>query len=358
MATNTSVIFVSRPVGAPVPSETFSVLVGPIPRPEVPGDVLLRTMYLSLDPAMRGWMRDDAISYTRPIEIGELMRGASLAEVVESLDPNYAPGDIVVAPTGWTEWAVLNTSRIKDHPLGSFWSLLPRELPPGIKPIDYVSILGLTGLTAAVGIFECGKARDGALGKESTVVVSAAAGATGMVAAQIYKHVLGCRVVGIAGGKAKCNFLIDDLGLDAAVDYKSPSFKKELAAACSKGVDEYYDNVSGPVTEAVFENMALGCRVIAGGGISNYNDESKGTGPANYRLISIKMATVRGFIVLYFASKLPEYQRKLIGWIGEGKIKNKCTVVPGMDKAPETFMRLFEGGNVGKLLVGVGSGME
>ncbi|KAI9016099.1 oxidoreductase, zinc-binding protein [Hyaloraphidium curvatum] len=349
---NTSVYFASRPVTAPVPNETFSVRTGPVPKPEAEGDVLLRTIYLALDPAMRGWMRDNTISYMKPLEIGELMRGLSLAEVVESLDPAYSPGDLVLAPTGWTEYAVLNPT--KPNPVGASWVRVPCELPPGIKPIDYASVLGITGLTAACGVFECGKANEGTLGKDSTIVVSGAAGATGSTAAQIYKNVLGCRVVGIAGGKAKCKFLVDELGLDAAVDYKSPSFRADLAAACPNGIDEYYDNVEGLVTEAVFDNMARGCRVISCGGISNYNDEANTTGPRNYRLIRVKAATVKGFVVTYFAEKLADYHRQLVGWIGEGKIKNRCTVVPGMDKAPETFMMLFQGGNIGKLLVGAG----
>ncbi|TPX33631.1 hypothetical protein SmJEL517_g03510 [Synchytrium microbalum] len=329
MPANTDVILVARPVGMPDIKKIFQVRKGQTMPKVEDGQVLLRTLQLSLDPAMRGWIRDDQQSYVAPVPLQGVMRGDTVCVVEESKHKNFKKGDIIHFGVGWTEYAIVSGDALR----GSFGDLLiPSPIPKGIQVSDYISILGLTGLTAMAGVFDVGKAATpGLLTSKSTCVVSGAAGATGkcqslwcfksfylivssysgMVAAQLYKHILGCRVVGICSSD-KLDFLLKELKLDAAVDYKSPNFAEELKAACPNGVDEYFDNVEGIVTEAVFENMAKYCRVVSCGGISNYNDPSNVTGPRNYRLIRTKNATICGFIVTNYAQKFKEYQANLI----------------------------------------------
>jgi NADPH-dependent curcumin reductase CurA len=333
---NRHVIMASRPVGEPKPSD-FKLVEAPVPEPRG-GEVLLRTLWLSLDPYMRGRM-SAARSYSKPVEVGGVIVGGTVNEVVASRRPDFAAGDIVLGYAGWQDYAVSDGTGL-------------RKLNPGGAPISTaLGILGMPGMTAYTGLTIIGQPKPG-----ETVVVAAAAGPVGSAVGQIAK-IKGCRAVGIAGGPDKCRYLIEELGFDAVVDHRSPTLADDLAKACPKGIDIYFENVGGAVCSAVLPLLNDFARVPVCGLIAHYNDTELPPGPDRMpqlmRNILTKRLTLRGFIVSDFAAHGAEFVRDMSTWLKEGKIKYREDVVEGLDKAPEAFIGLLKGRNFGKLLVRV-----
>jgi NADPH-dependent curcumin reductase CurA len=332
MTTSTAVRLARRPTGLPV-AEDFTVTVEDVPVPG-PGQVVVRVDLLSLDPAMRGWL-DDRPSYLPPVGLGEVMRAGGVGEVVESSHPRHPVGSIVQGMFGVQEYAVADGGA------------LTRVDPELGTPSMYLGVLGLTGLTAYFGLFEHGRPRAG-----DTVLVSAAAGAVGSVAGQL-AVANGCRVVGVAGGAAKCAYVTDTLGLHAAVDYREPGLRSALAAATPRGIDVYFDNVGGPVLDAALSMLAMHARVVICGAISQYNAEQR-SGPANYMALLVRRATMSGFLVFDYASEYAVARRRLAGWVADGSLVAPETIVPGrVTDFHEVFLRLFAGDNTGKLILDI-----
>ncbi len=325
-------VLASRPSGL-VKESNFAWKEVPIPTLE-DGQFLVRNLYLSFDPAMRGWM-EDRPSYIPPVAVGEVMRAGSVGQVVDSKSPAFRAGDFVQGAFGWQDYAVSDGR-----------GLLPvSKLPPGMPLTWPLGVLGITGLTAYFGLLDLGKPKAG-----ETVVVSGAAGATGSVAAQIAK-LKGCRVIGIAGGREKCAWLQDEAGLDATIDYKAEDVGSRLRDLCPRSVDIYFDNVGGEILDAVLAQIATRARIVLCGGISSYNASEPPPGPHNYMNLVIQRARMEGFIVLDYAARFGEAVRELAAWVTSGKIKHQEDVQVGLENAPRTFLRLFEGKNLGKQLL-------
>jgi NADPH-dependent curcumin reductase CurA len=318
----------ARPVGM-VKESDFELAESAIPTPGE-GEVLVQNLYLAFEPAMRGWM-EDRPSYIPPVGIGEVMRGMTVGRVAQSRQPGIAEGDLVSAMGGWQEW--FSTG------------LGVNKLPPGTDPTFALSVLGITGLTAYFGMQDLGKPREG-----ETVVVSGAAGATGSVAGQIAK-LQGCRVIGIAGGDAKCAWLTGEAAFDAAIDYKREDVAARLAALAPSGVDVFFDNVGGAILEAVIGQIALRARIVLCGGISGYNEPEPQPGPRNLMNLVVRRGRMEGFIVMDYAPRFPEAMQQLSKWVGEGRIVHRVDVQKGFENAPRTFQRLFRGENFGKQLL-------
>jgi NADPH-dependent curcumin reductase CurA len=297
-------------------------------------EVLVRVLYLSLDPAMRGWMNEGK-SYIAPVGLGEVMRAGGVGRVVKSNDPTLAAGDLVVGITGIQDYVVSKAAGL-------------RKIDPQVAPLPrYLGALGMTGLTAYFGLLDIGQPKEG-----ETVVVSAAAGAVGAVVGQIAK-IKGCRVIGIAGGAAKCSYIVDELGFDAAVDYKNEDVRKALARHCPKGIDIYFDNVGGEILETALSLLARKARVIICGAISQYNSTTGMVGPRNYMSLLVNHALMEGFVVFDYAERYAEGMKALAGWTIEGKLKAREDVVDGLDTFPDTLLKLFRGENFGKLVIKV-----
>jgi len=322
----------ARPVGMPKRGDwTYS-------EERVPelkeGELLVKTIYISLDPAMRGWMNEGK-SYVPPVGIGEVMRALALGRVIESKNPRFAAGELVSGTFGVQEYAVSDGKGVSK--VDTRMAALPLHL----------SALGMSALTAYFGLLDLGKPKPG-----DTVVVSAAAGAVGSVAGQIAK-IKGCRAVGIAGGPEKCRYLVNDLGFDAAIDYKNDDLRKSLQAHCPRGVDIYFDNVGGDILDAVLARLARGARVLICGMISQYNSTGPIKGPANYRSLLVSRASMTGFLVFDYAERYPEAVRELAGWLAAGKLKSREDIVEGLETFPDTLLKLFTGANEGKLMIKV-----
>ncbi len=299
-----------------------------------PGELLVKILYISLDPAMRGWMNEGK-SYIAPVGIGEVMRAGGVGRVIASANPSFAVGDFVVGAFGVQEYALSDGNGIT-------------KVDPRLAPLPvYLGTLGMPGMTAYFGLFDVGQAKSG-----ETVVVSGAAGAVGMVVGQIAK-IKGCRVVGIAGGPAKCQYIIQELGFNAAIDYKSEDLKKALKQHCPKGVDVYFDNVGGEILDAVLTQLARGARIPICGAISQYNNTTPITGPSNYLSLLVNRARMEGFVVFDYAPRFGEAVREMAGWMATGKLKTREDIVEGLSTFPETFLKLFRGENFGKLLIKV-----
>lgn len=323
----------SRPVGR-IRESDFELAESPVPRaPE--GGVAARVLYLSLDPTNRIWM-SDVEQYLPPVAIGEVMRGGGLAQVVESRQPGVEPGDLVTGLVGWQDWVA---GPVGDGGL----SVLPRGLPVPLPAL--LGALGATGITAYFGLLEIGRPREG-----ETVVVSAAAGAVGSVVGQIAK-IHGCRVVGIAGGPEKCGWITGELGFDAAVDHRSADWREQLVRATPDGIDVDFENVGGEIMDAVIARMNLRGRVALCGMISGYNDGRPMRGP--YDAILMKRLRVEGFIVIDYLPRAAEAVMQLAQWMIEGRLKHRDTIVDGLERAPTAVNMLFDGANLGKLLVRV-----
>jgi NADPH-dependent curcumin reductase len=320
----------------PVPGD-FDIVDAPLPEPGK-GDVLLRGIYLSLDPYMRGRI-SGVRSYAKPTEIGEVIEGRVVGQVAQSKHPGFREGDYAMGGYGWQLYSAVPANG-------------PLKLDPNEAPISTaLGILGMPGMTAYTGLTIIGRPRPG-----ETVVVAAAAGAVGSAVGQIAK-IKRCRVVGIAGGPEKCRYLLDELGFDAAVDHRSPTLADDLAAACPKGIDIYFENVGGAVWSAVLPLLNDFARVPVCGLIAHYNDTGLAQGPDRMahlmRSILIKHLTLRGFVVNDFAAHADDFLRDVGTWLTEKRIKYREDVVDGLDKAPEAFIGLLNGRNFGKLLVRV-----
>jgi NADPH-dependent curcumin reductase CurA len=330
------VVLVSRPVGEPRQAD-FRVEDYAAPTPGE-GQVLLRTIWLSLDPYMRGRMSDGP-SYAAPVPIGGLMEGGTVAEVLVSSNPAFAKGDIVLAHSGW-----------QSHALSDGKGL--RKVDPKLGPISLaLGVLGMPGMTAYTGLLDIGKPQ-----QAETVVVAAASGAVGSAVGQIAKLKGGC-AVGIAGGADKCRYVKEELGFDDCVDHRDPDFAAKLKAVCPKGIDVYFENVGGAVFEAVFPLLNAFARVPVCGLIAQYNDtahSSPNWGGVMLRNILTKRLTIRGFIVSDFAARRDDFLRDMSQWVREGKVKHRECVSEGLDSAPAAFMGLLKGANFGKQLVRVG----
>jgi hypothetical protein len=300
------------------------------------GQALVKTLYLSLDPAMRGWMNEGK-SYIAPVELGAVMRAGGIGKVVESKDPNFKPGDFVSGTLNVQDYAVLPGK-------------LLTKVDPRLAPLPvYLSALGMPGCTAYFGLLEVGKPQPG-----QTVVVSGAAGAVGTVVGQIAK-IKGCRAIGIAGGADKCGYLTGQLGFDAAIDYKNTDVKKALRDACPNGVDVYFDNVGGDILDIVLTRLARGARVVICGAISQYNNTTPAKGPANYLSLLVNRASMTGMVVFDYASRYGEAVREMGSWMKEGRLKSREHIVEGLETFPETLQMLFSGENMGKLVLKVTS---
>ena len=307
------------------------------PRPPVPdGRCLIRTLYVSVDPAMRGWMTDDP-GYVPPVPFGAVMRAPALGQVVESRHEDFREGDFVSGLLGWQDYCV--TDGRQPAPVHAF-------RPVHRLPV-YLGALGGTGLTAWCGMLDVARPKEG-----ETVVVSGAAGATGSVAAQIAR-IQGCRVVGVAGGADKCRWLTGDLGLDAAIDHRAEDLDARLTALCPAGVDVYFDNVGGRTLEILLGHMATWGRVAACGMISGYNAAQVQPGPANLFRIITRRIRMEGFLVTDYAPRFKEARRQLSAWLATGALRAREDVREGFENIPRTFLDLFDGGNIGKLMVRV-----
>jgi NADPH-dependent curcumin reductase len=322
----------ARPVGMPRRTD-WSYTEEPVRRPD-DSEVLVKTQYLSLDPAMRGWMNEGK-SYIAPVQIGEVMRAGGVGEVVESRHPDFRAGDHVYGTLGVQEYATLS---------GKTLTKVDAKLAP--LPV-YLGALGMPGMTAYFGLLDVGKPQAG-----ETVVVSGAAGAVGTVVGQIAR-IKGCRAVGIAGGAQKCEYLTRDLGFDAAIDYKSEDVKKSLRQHCPQGIDVYFDNVGGDILDIALTQLARKARIVICGAISQYNNTSGFKGPANYMSLLVNRASMTGMVVFDYADRYAEAGREMAGWIAAGKLKTREDIVSGLETFPETLLRLFKGENFGKLVLKV-----
>jgi NADPH-dependent curcumin reductase CurA len=333
---NRQILLASRPEGEPRP-EHFRMVESEIPAP-ADGQLLLRTIYLSLDPYMRGRM-SDAPSYAPPVPVGGVMEGQGVCEVVNSKAASFAPGDLVIAGPGWQEYSISAAQGVRKF---------DRKLAP---PSYALGVLGMPGLTAYSGLLTIGRPQAG-----ETLVVAAASGAVGSVVGQIAK-IKGCRVIGIAGGEAKCRHVKEDLGFDECLDHRRPSLAEDLRAACPKGIDVYFENVGGAVFDAVLPLLNNFARIPVCGLIAHYNATELPAAPDRMSLllrhILVKRLTFRGFIVVDFFSQFGDFQRDVGGWVQEGRIKYREDITDGLENAPRELIGLLKGENFGKKIIRV-----
>jgi len=324
------VTLAARPEGFPNESD-FALDEVEVPSPQV-GEVLVRARFLSVDPYQRGRM-STARSYARSLELGDVITSQTLGEVVESRDEHYREGDLVVGQLGWQEYAVARGGSL-------------RKVHPGLDPPSLaLGAVGTTGLTAYFGLLDVGRPRPG-----DTVVVSAAAGAVGQVVGQLAR-LTGCRTVGIAGGPEKCRDLLETYRYDVAIDYRNDDLGAALKEACPDGVDVYFDNVGGEITDTVLRRLALGARVVICGQISQYNLERPELAPRNLGLLIVYRARIEGFLVSDYAHRFDEAAARLARWVAAGEIRYREDVTEGLEHAPQAFMRMLRGENEGKTLV-------
>jgi hypothetical protein len=323
----------ARPVGMPKRTDwTYSTEPVGVPKA---GEILVKVLLLSLDPAMRGWMNASR-SYIPPVGIGEVMRALAIGKVVESKTDRFAAGDFVSGPFGVQEYAVSDGKGIT-------------KLDAHAVPLTvYLNVLGMPGMTAYFGLLEVGQPKSG-----QTVVVSGAAGAVGATVGQIAK-IKGCHVVGIAGGPEKCRYLIQELSFDAALDYKSEDLKRGLSKHCPRGVDIYFDNVGGETLDTVLTQLSRGARVVICGAISQYNTTGAIQGPSNYLSLLVNRASMKGMVVFDYADRYAEAGKEMAGWMAAGLLKSREEIVEGLEGFPEALLKLFRGENHGKLLLQIG----
>ncbi|TDT37225.1 hypothetical protein CLV90_3910 [Maribacter spongiicola] len=329
---NKQLLFVKRPQGE-ADASTWSLVTTPTPEIEE-GQFLVKQHYVSLDPAMRGWM-NDARSYIAPMEIGSVMRAGSVGEVVASKNPKFKVGQYVAGTGGVQQYAVTDGK--------GFYPVDPKLAP---LP-TYIGSLGMPGMTAFFGIQEVGKIKAGDI-----VVVSGAAGAVGSIVGQIAK-IKGCHVVGIAGGADKCKYVVDELGFDACIDYKNEDIKARLKEECPKGLDVYFDNVGGEILDAVLGRLRLHARIVICGAISQYNNKEAVKGPSNYLSLLVNRASMTGIVVFDWADRYKEGAEQLGIWMAQGKIKSREDIYEGIENFPQTYNRLFSGDKMGKLVLKV-----
>ncbi len=334
---NRKIILNSRPVGAPT-EDNFRLEKTDIPVPEK-GQVLLQTLYLSLDPYMRGRM-SDAPSYAPPVEVGAEMVGGTVSRIAKSLHPDYQNGELVLSFNGWQDYALSD---------GSDFTKLDPQIP---QPSLALGVLGMPGFTAYVGLLDIGQPKPG-----ETVVVAAASGAVGSIVGQVAK-IKGCTVIGVAGGEKKCRFVTDELGFDSCIDHYSVDFEKQLALACPKGIDVYFESVGGKVFDAVLPLLNTAARIPVCGLIAHYNDTALPEGPDRLGLLARTLLTKRikmqGFIIFdYYNQRYDEFFSQMSDWVKEGKIKFREDLIDGLENAPQAFIGLLQGKNFGKLVIRV-----
>jgi NADPH-dependent curcumin reductase CurA len=322
----------ARPVGLPKETD-WAFTEEPAPEPG-DDDVLVRIHYISLDPAMRGWMNEGR-SYLPPVDVGAVMRAGTVGQVLASRHPGFEAGDYVAGAQGVQELAVSAGRHLI-------------KVDPRVAPLEvYLSTLGMPGMTAYFGLLEIGQPVPG-----DTVVVSAAAGAVGQVVGQIAK-IKGCRAVGIAGGAEKCRYIVEELGFDAAIDYKKDNVRAALKEHCPDRINVYFDNVGGEILDAVLTRLARGARIVICGSISQYNNDGPMRGPSNYMALLVDRARMQGFVVFDYADRYAEAGLELARWMYEGKLKSREDVVEGIERFPEALLKLFRGENIGKLVIKV-----
>jgi hypothetical protein len=333
--TNTQVRLAARPTGLPKASD-WDIVEEPVPTPGE-GELAVALSFLSLDPAMRGWMNAGA-SYIEPVEIGAVMRAGGVGTVSASEHPGFAVGDHVVGAFGVQEHALSDGAGVT-------------KVDPSLAPLPtYLGTLGMTGMTAYFALLDVGKPQTG-----NTVVVSGAAGAVGNVVGQIAR-IKGCRVIGIAGGEEKCHWLTGELGFDAAIDYKREDVRLALREHAPEGIDVYFDNVGGDILDAALTRLARGARIVICGAVSQYNATDGFKGPANYMSLLVARASMTGMVVFDYAASFPAAARELAGWMREGTLISREDVVEGGVRAfPDALLSLFSGENVGKLVLHVGA---
>jgi len=330
--TNHQFRLAARPMGLPKRSD-WNYVEEPVRDPGE-GQVLVKVLYLSLDPAMRGWMNEGK-SYIPGVGIGEVMRALGAGKVIASKNPSFAAGDFVTGLSGVQEYFISDGKGLN-------------KVDPRLAPLPvFIGALGMSGLTAYFGLLDIGQPKEG-----DTVVVSGAAGAVGMIVGQIAK-IKGCRVVGIAGGVDKCNYIVKELHFDAAIDYKSEDVRKSLQQQCPKGVDVYFDNVGGDILDAVLTQLARGARIVICGAISQYNNTAPVKGPSNYLSLLVNRASMKGMVVFDYADRYAQAAREMAGWMAAGKLKSREDIVAGLETFPDTLLKLFKGENTGKLVLKV-----
>ena len=329
---NTQIKLASRPFGLPN-RDNWQIESNPVPQPGK-GEMLVKIIYVSLDPAMRGWM-NDAKSYIPPVQIGAVMRAGTIGQVVSSDLEKFSPGDFVVGNMGVQQYALSDGKGVM-------------KIQPGLAPLTaYLGVLGMTGITAYFGLLDICDPQPG-----ETVVVSGAAGAVGSVVGQIAK-IKGCRTVGIAGGAEKCKYLLEELGYDEAIDYKNEPLRAALKRTCPNGIDVYFDNVGGEMLDTVLTRINLKARISICGAISQYNSTEAVKGPANYLSLLVNRAKMEGFIVFDYAKRYMEAITQMAQWYSQGKLKSREQIEEGIENFPEVLLKLFSGEKKGKLILQV-----
>jgi NADPH-dependent curcumin reductase CurA len=335
---NRKITLAARPVGVPKDSD-FALVEAPALEPGE-GQLLVRTLYASVDPYMRGMIaRPD--SYAGSVAVGDVVPGGSVGRVVSSRNDAFAEGQVVQGEWGWQEYALSDGGDL-------------RVVDPSLGPVSTaLGVLGMTGLTAYFGLLEVGRPTEG-----ETVFVSAAAGAVGSVVGQIAK-IKGCRAAGSAGSEEKVRWLLDELGFDAAINYKSSTNLRALVRrACPDGVDVYFDNVGGPITDTIIRSLNTGGRIVVCGQIDQYNNKEEAVGPRPFWHLIAKQARAEGFMIYSYAERYDEGRRQLAEWLREGRLKYRETIVDGIENTPRAFIGLFNGENTGKMLVRVSDGED
>jgi NADPH-dependent curcumin reductase CurA len=335
--TNHQVRLAKRPVGTPT-RDNWSFTTEPVAEPG-PGGVLVKTLALSLDPAMRGWMNDGK-SYIPPVGINEVMRAGGIGQVIASQNPKFAVGDLVSAGLGVQEYMLIADDQVKRSGLFRIDTRIG-------SATQWLNVLGMPGMTGYFGLLDVGQPKPG-----ETVVVSGAAGAVGQTVGQLAK-IKGCRVVGIAGGPAKCEWVVKELGFDACIDYKAGNVKGQLKEHCPDGVDVYFDNVGGDILDDVLARLARGARIVICGAISQYNNTTPVQGPKNYMMLLVARARMEGMVVFDYTERFPVAVAELAGYLKDGRMKSKEDVVRGLETFPEALIKLFTGENFGKLVLQV-----
>ncbi|HZY20593.1 MAG TPA: NADP-dependent oxidoreductase [Ramlibacter sp.] len=326
-----------RPVGVPTPAD-WQETTEPVP-PVPAGGVLVQTLALSLDPAMRGWMNEGK-SYIAPVALGEVMRAGGIGRVIGSEHPDFAAGDRVTGVLGVQEYAAFTAAQARQTGLARI------DMRLGSLG-QWLNVLGMPGMTAYFGLLDVGQPRTG-----DTVVVSGAAGAVGQTVGQLAK-IKGCRVVGIAGGRAKCDWVVNELGFDACIDYKAGNVRAALKEHCPRGVDVYFDNVGGDILDEVLARLAMHARIVLCGAISQYNNTTPVQGPRNYLSLLVHRARMQGMVVFDYTDRFPQAIAELAGYLRDGRMKSREDVVQGIGQFPEALNRLFTGANFGKLVLQV-----
>ena len=333
-ASNRQIVLRRRPHGLVDPDTDLEIVESPMPEPGE-GEALIRTRYLGLDATVRSWL-DEGEGYLPPVEVGEVIRCSGIGEIVASRSERLPVGTVAYGLPGWQEYGV-----VPDDP--GFTTPLPADT----DLVGMISLYGATGATAYFGLLEVGRPAEG-----ETVVVSAAAGATGSITGQIAK-LKGCRVIGIAGSDEKCRMVVDELGFDGCINRRTDDVKARLRELCPDRIDVYFDNVGGPILDIVLGHLAMHGRVVLCGAISGYNDEHRSPGPANYLNLISRRGRMEGFIALDYVDRMAESALQLAAWVEEGKMTYKAHIFEGLDSAPEALNALFTGDNIGKVIVAV-----